>query len=98
NPLNILAGSDRALNGVANQRGNQILPAPFDDRSAGPLARYLNPVAFAAPAAGTTGNAGRNSVAGPGTWSFDIALSRAFRFREAQRVEFRAEAYNVTNS
>ncbi|HYR83326.1 MAG TPA: hypothetical protein VE422_04530 [Terriglobia bacterium] len=27
-----------------------------------------------------------------------MALSRVFRFREAQRIEFRAEAYNVTNS
>ena len=30
--------------------------------------------------------------------SFDMALSRAWQFKEAQRFEFRAEAYNVTNS
>jgi len=27
-----------------------------------------------------------------------MALSRSFRIKEAQRMEFRAEAYNVTNS
>jgi len=30
--------------------------------------------------------------------AFDVGLSRVFRFRETQSVEFRAEAYNVSNS
>jgi hypothetical protein len=104
-PLNILAGSDRALNGsqvnatgASVQRGDQVTGNPYEDRSAGPLSRYLNPQAFALPALGTLGNLGRNSVRGPATWSFDIAVSRVFRFRETQRMEFRAEAYNLTNS
>ena len=98
NPLNIIAGSDRALNGIANQRANQLTSNPFGDKSAGPMSRYLNPAAFALPDLGTTGNIGLNSVQGPRTWSFDMAVSRVFRFRESQRLEFRAEAYNVTNS
>ena len=40
----------------------------------------------------------QNTIQGPGVWSFDMALSRVFRFHEDQRLEFRAEAYNVTNS
>jgi hypothetical protein len=97
-PLNIVAGTDRALNGIRDQRANQALQNPFSDRSAGPGARYLNPAAFAIPALGTSGNIGRNSIQGPGNWAFDVALSRSFQFRETQRLEFRAEAFNLTNS
>ena len=40
----------------------------------------------------------RRTVLAPHTWSFDMALSRDFRLQEKQRIEFRVEAYNVTNS
>ncbi|PYS52257.1 MAG: hypothetical protein DMG13_16715 [Acidobacteria bacterium] len=81
-----------------NQRANQRLADPYGDKSARPLTNYLNSAAFALPASGTVGNAGRNSIFGPPAWSFDMALSRVFRFHETQRLEFRAEAFNVTNS
>ena len=38
------------------------------------------------------------SIQGSATWSFDMALSRTFRLAENQRLEVRAEAYNVTNT
>ena len=68
------------------------------DTSGRPDTQYLNPAAFAQPALGTLGNMGRNILKLPTTWQFDLALSRVFRFRETQSLEFRAEAYNVTNS
>jgi hypothetical protein len=104
-PLSIFAGSDRALNGLgvgaqgnSTQRANQVLENPYGDTSGRPLTSYLNPAAFALPPLGTRGTSGRNSVTGPSTWSFDVALSRIFRLAESQRMEFRAEAFNVTNS
>jgi hypothetical protein len=98
-PLSVGAGSDRALNGIASgQRANQILGNGYADRNAGPMEIYLNPDAFAVPALGTFGNHGRNSLAGPSTWDFDTALSRIFDIRESKKLEFRAEAYNLTNS
>lgn len=104
-PLNILAGSDRALTGLFDartnaqvQRANQIFGEPYSDQSGGPLTNWLNRSAFDLPALGTLGNFRRNSVVGPPTWSFDMSLSRAFRFRERQSLEFRADAFNVTNS
>jgi hypothetical protein len=41
---------------------------------------------------------GRNNIPGPRFWQFDTALSREFRIRERGAFEFRAEAFNVTNS
>ena len=104
-PFDVLAGSDRALNGVQGfifgqqyQRGNQISDQPYGDKSGRPLTNWLNPASFAIPALGTLGNYRRNSIIGPATWSFDVALSRDFRLRETQRLNFRAEAFNLTNS
>ena len=77
-----------------DQRVNQVLSDPYGDKS---INNYLNPAAFELPALGTLGNMGSNSVSGPGSFQFDAALSREFRFRETQRLEFRAEAFNVTN-
>jgi hypothetical protein len=104
-PLEVLAGSDRALNGVQGfifgqqyQRGNQVSDKPYADTSGRPFTNWLDRTAFDIPALGTLGNFRRNSVVGPPSWSFDMAVSRAFRFRESQRLDFRAEAFNVTNS
>jgi len=97
-PLTILTGVDRSLSGTMNQRASQVLVNPYGNKAATPLSNYLNFAAFAQPALGTLGNIGRNSLVGPKTWQFDLALSREFRIREMHRLEFRAEAYNVTNS
>jgi len=55
-------------------------------------------ITFTQPAAGMFGNIGRNAVRGPGFTNYDLALSRSFMFREAARIDLRAEAYNITNS
>ena len=97
--LTVTDGTDRALNGVGSQRPNQVLADVFKDKSAGPLSQYLNLAAFALPPSGTeNGNLGRANIISPGTWAFDTALSRVFQIREGQRLEFRAEAYNILNS
>ena len=62
------------------------------------MTNYFNKAAFAAPAAGTYGNVGAYNVIGPQFWEWDEAVSREFRIREGQIIEFRAEAFNVTNS
>jgi len=95
--MTINTGLDRLLSGQAgNQRPNQILENPYGDRNS--VTNYLNPNAFAQPALGTIGNMGATNIEGPGNWQFDLALSRIFQVRETQRLEFRAEAFNVTNS
>jgi len=83
------------LNSINGQRPNQVLADPYLDKSG---LRFFNPAAFAVPAPGTLGNVGVGSVRGPKTWQFDASLSRSFQINEARRLEFRAEAFNVTNS
>jgi hypothetical protein len=53
---------------------------------------------FAAPGANRFGNAGRNSLRGPGFVSYDLSVVRNFALGEAARLEFRGEAYNLTNT
>jgi len=94
--LTVTSGLDRALNGdITPQRPNQILPNPYGD---GSLKNYLNPRAFTQPDLGRLGNIGTYNILGPAFWQFDMALSRVFQLRESQKLEFRVEAFNVTNS
>jgi hypothetical protein len=91
--MTILSGQDRALTAAGGQRAQQILEDPFLDRDS---LNYLNPQAFAQPALGALGNMGRNNVEGPGNWQIDLALSRIFPV-QTTRLEFRVEAFNLTN-
>ena len=99
-PLNIIIGSDVALNGFqgnsGTQRPNQIDANVYGDRKS--LTNYFNKAAFAMPAVGTYGNAGAFNVIGPRFWEWDEAVSRQFRVGEERAIEFRAEAFNVTNT
>jgi hypothetical protein len=54
--------------------------------------------AYTQPAANSFGNLGRNSVRGPGFANYNVSLFRSFVIYEQARLEFRAEAYNLTNS
>jgi hypothetical protein len=105
-------GGDQAANGVAYtggsalpipQRPNQILPSVVSPtRGQGclpaPCVSWFNPAAVAPPALGTYGNMGVGTLRGPGFWDWSQTVSRKFNVAEGQQVEFRAEAFNVTNS
>ena len=49
------------------------------------------------PAALRYGNAGRSILEGPGLINLDFSLLRNFRITESKRLEFRFEAFNLTN-
>jgi hypothetical protein len=56
--------------------------------------------AWAIPAPGTFGNAGRNILRGPGLVSFDFSMGKSFRFplrHETGELQIRVDAQNVFN-
>ena len=60
-------------------------------------AQFFNTAAFAVPAWGTFGNAGRNIVTGPSYQDVDIALQRRFEISERYSIALRFEAFNLAN-
>jgi len=58
---------------------------------------WFNTNAFAVGPYGTFGDAGRNSLRGPGLASFDLSLVRRFRLTERFRLTAEAEAFNLFN-
>jgi hypothetical protein len=57
---------------------------------------WFNVNAFTAPA-GPFGNAGRNTIIGPGTISVNMAFSKTVQVKEMQSLELRLSANNVFN-
>ncbi len=68
--------------------------APLYDAPAG---LFLNPEAYAAPAPGRWGNAGRNSITGPSQFTLNASLSRTFTASDRLSFDFRLEAINALN-
>jgi len=58
---------------------------------------WFNPAAFAAPTAGTFGNAPRNAWYNPSQQQWDIAFFKNFRLPGTQRLQFRVEVFNFIN-
>lgn len=58
---------------------------------------FFNLNAFAIPPSGVYGDAGRNTIPGPGLFTVNLAFARSFTFRERRRLEFRIESNNVLN-
>ncbi len=68
---------------------------PGDARSTG---RWFDTTAFMAAPQFALGAAERNPVRGPGYRTLDLMVGKGFVLSEPARLEFRAEAFNVTNT
>ena len=86
-----------AFAGFGIQRPNRVAnPAiPPAERS---TARWFNTAAFVQAPQFTIGNSSRNPVHGPGYRTADVMVGKSFTLREGLIAEFRAEAFNVTNT
>ncbi len=97
-PLNpFYIATDFANTGTPNRPNivlGQSISLPASQRS---LEHWFNTAAFTNPAPFTFGDAGRNTIPGPGNEVTDLALARRFTITEHSTLEFRVESFNVLN-
>ena len=60
--------------------------------------QYFNPNAFLAPATGTFGNVGRDTLIGPGLRTIDFSVLKRTAITERVNLQFRAEFFNLLNN
>ena len=60
--------------------------------------RWFDLAAFSTQAQFTYGNSGRNILDGPGNKNLDLSLAKRFSLTEKVKLQFRAEAFNATNT
>ena len=60
-------------------------------------AGFFNALAFTTPPPGQFGDAGRNTIPGPGLFSMNVSLQRTVSLHERTRLQFRVDSTNVTN-
>ncbi|HEX4231310.1 MAG TPA: TonB-dependent receptor [Bryobacteraceae bacterium] len=78
--------SNPSANGWFVTTGNQQLNT--NGQSVGPWQR---------PQSGTLGNAGRDSLIGPGFFNADVSAGKGFALTERVNVQFRADIFNIFN-
>jgi hypothetical protein len=82
----------------SSQRADQVKADVAKPGGAGKGQSYFDPFAFAAVTEPRFGTAGFNSLRGPGVANWDFGLFREFSLTERLRAQFRAEAFNFTNT
>jgi len=99
-PLTISVFGDTANSGVVlgeNPIRANVTGQPVFGPGTHTADEWFNRSAFATPAAFRFGDAGRNTVYGPGLQTVDFALAREFALAERARFQFRAEFFNAMN-
>jgi trimeric autotransporter adhesin len=90
----------RVLGNVSDAGGTGSVGSGRADATGLPIdggSGIFNPLAFTTPPSGRFGNAGRNTITGPGLLTLDVSLGRAFTLSDRKRLEFRVSSDNVAN-
>ena len=99
-PFTPVLGTDNSNTGQLQDRPNLVgdpyAPGPGCEQTR-TADCWVNPAAFARPDPFTFGNAGRNSLRGPGTKNLDLSLVKAVRFGGASQLQVRIETFNLLN-
>jgi hypothetical protein len=93
-----VSASGASLNAPGNsQTADQVAPV-VKLGGVGPGNPYYDPASFRAVTDARFGNTGRNILRAPGAVNTDLSVYRGFKFGERFNLEFRAEAFNLTNT
>lgn len=95
-PFTITVGGDVANIGNSGYERPNLTGDPHVSHPT--PARWFNTDAFAVPAQYTFGNVGRNSMRSDWFKDLDLSAFREFPVTERQHIQFRAEAFNATNT
>ena len=95
-PLTVSSANVCQCGSFVPQRVNLVTPGNFGQLDNPTPAHWFDATAYAVPANGTQGTAGRSTLRGPGTQTVNFSLSKRFPIARA-RVELRAEIFNLLN-
>jgi hypothetical protein len=82
----------------STQRADQVKASVQKIGGTGPGQSFFDPLAFVPVTGAGFGNAGYNSLRGPRVVNWDIGVFRQFTVTEHLNLQFRAEAFNFTNT
>lgn len=94
-PFTPTISRDVANTGIGGQRPNRIASGKLDNPT---IAQWFDKSAFVVPAAFTYGNSGANILREDRYKNLDLSLFKQFQISERMRFQFRAEAFNLTNT
>jgi hypothetical protein len=102
-PFVVVSGVNNSGTGIGQDRGN-LIGNPYGpgacaaaNITAASCVDWLNRASFQANALGTFGNIGKGSFRLPGSYTWDMGLSKNFSLTERLKLQFRAEFFNVFN-
>jgi len=94
-PFTPTISRDVANTGIGGQRPNRTGSGKLDHPT---IAQWFDKSSFSLPANFTWGNSGGTILREDKFKNLDLSLFKQFQFTEHTRLQFRAEAFNLTNS
>jgi len=101
-PFTVLSGLNNSGTGIGQDRAN-LIGNPYGPGACAAAkittscVDWLNPASFQSNSSGTFGNIGKGTFRLPGSYTWDMGLSKNFSFTERLKLQFRAEFFNVFN-
>ncbi|MDQ2945351.1 MAG: carboxypeptidase-like regulatory domain-containing protein, partial [Acidobacteriota bacterium] len=94
-PFTPTISRDVSNTGIGGQRPNRSGSGKLDHPT---IANWFDKTAFSVPANFTYGNSGANILREDRFKNLDLSLFKQFQINERARIQFRAEAFNLTNT